>query len=208
MNEVKIDRKIAIDLLEWAGKKNPGTWIDHSYNVAIAAERIAEKCDLNIDLAYIFGLLHDIGRYEGVTNIRHVLAGYNLMKEKGYSDVARICLTHSFPDQNIRSFAGIIDCSPEEMNFIETEIKKLQYNDYDKLIQLCDGIGIGEGMTLLEIRIVDVVKRYGFNEFTQEKWKAFFEVKEYFEKEYDISIYGLFEKDIINTIFKRKPNGT
>ena len=201
MREDKINKKIAIDLLEWAGNKNPGKWVDHSYNVAIAAEKIAKVCNLDKDFAYILGLLHDIGRYEGVTNIRHVLAGYNLMKENDYLNAARICLTHSFPDKNIKSFAGIIDCTSEEMNFIKNELDNIEYNAYDKLIQLCDGIGSANGMTLLEIRIVDVVKRYGFNEFTQNKWKAFFEIKDYFEEKYNINIYGIFKEEIIKTIF-------
>ena len=47
--------------------------------------------------AYLFGLLHDIGRRAGVTGIRHIFDGYDYMTALGQPEVARICLTHSFP---------------------------------------------------------------------------------------------------------------
>jgi hypothetical protein len=42
------------------------------------------------------------------------------------------------------------------------------------------GRGSAEGMTIIEVRIVDVTKRYGFNEYTLKKWDAIFKLKEYF----------------------------
>jgi putative nucleotidyltransferase with HDIG domain len=147
--EENMDKETAKGLLEWASKKNPGKWIGHSYNVARAAEIIAKKCDLDSNLAYVLGLLHDIGRYEGIGNLRHVYAGYILMKEKEYNNIARICLTHSFPYKNFSSYSGNIDCTSEEIKFLENELEKIEYDDYDKLIQLCDGISSAEGITLV-----------------------------------------------------------
>ncbi len=55
-------------LLAEAETRNPGPWVAHSINVARAAQLIAERHpDLDPDRAYILGLLHDIGRREGVT---------------------------------------------------------------------------------------------------------------------------------------------
>lgn len=36
--------------------------------------------------------------------------------------------------------------------------------------------------SLEEVNMIDVVMRYGFNEFTLEKWKATFELQRYFEE--------------------------
>lgn len=48
---------------------NPGKW-GHSYNVAMAAEKNAiETKILNPDKAYVLGLLHNIGRRNGVSYI-------------------------------------------------------------------------------------------------------------------------------------------
>ena len=56
--------------LKEAEKLNPGLWIAHNRTAGFCARAIAEKCDnLNPDYAYVLGLLHDIGRREGVTDM-------------------------------------------------------------------------------------------------------------------------------------------
>ena len=96
VNHILPEKNEADDLLKWAGELNPGPWINHSKVVAKTAEKIAQKCSLDCNKAYVLGLLHDIGRYEGVTGLRHIIAGYELMSKKNYVDNAYICLTHSF----------------------------------------------------------------------------------------------------------------
>lgn len=59
-----ISKQESLNLLNWASDLNPGAWKQHSLNVARAARTIAEHCNLDSDLAYNMGLLHDIGRYE------------------------------------------------------------------------------------------------------------------------------------------------
>src|SRR5512139_2554397 len=84
-------------LLSEAHDRNPGPWTMHSRHVALAARLIAERHPLlDPDVAEVVGLLHDIGRREGVTGMRHVLDGYNHLAALGFEDAARICLTHSF----------------------------------------------------------------------------------------------------------------
>ena len=58
--------------LKIAGDKNPGLWTNHSRNVGLAARYIADACKiLDRDKAYICGLLHDIGRRNGVSALKH-----------------------------------------------------------------------------------------------------------------------------------------
>ncbi len=53
----------ALKELEIAGTKNPGPWTKHSENTGLAARNIAEKLPgMDVEKAYILGLLHDIGR--------------------------------------------------------------------------------------------------------------------------------------------------
>lgn len=68
-------------------------------NVGIAARNIAQKVpELDENKAYIVGMLHDIGRRVGIVNIpKHVYEGYKYCIEKGWDEVARICMTHSYP---------------------------------------------------------------------------------------------------------------
>ena len=179
-------------LIEEAAKLNPGPWIEHNKTAGFCARTIAEKCDdMNPDVAYVMGLLHDIGRREGTMDMRHIYAGYLFMIFLGYDDSARICLTHSFPYKNIGAYNGQNDCSEEETEYIKNYIDMLEYNDYDKLIQLCDAISFPDGPTYVEKRLVDVVIRRGFNDLTIPKWKAFLELKKYFDEKIGMDIYKL-----------------
>lgn len=63
-------------LLDEAEKCNPGPWKQHSLITAYCAYQMASYCHLDQKKAYILGLLHDIGRKEGVTYLRHTIDGY------------------------------------------------------------------------------------------------------------------------------------
>ena len=72
--------------LREASESNPGAWISHSRFVAEACKNIASRCkDLSSEQAYIFGLLHDIGRYAGVSSERHLIDGYRYGARVGKS---------------------------------------------------------------------------------------------------------------------------
>jgi HD superfamily phosphodiesterase len=93
----------AENILLWAFDLNPGPWADHCRSVAKAAEIIALNCGLNPEKAYVFGLFHDIGYYgykNGKGTTCHIYFGYQLMIDKGYEEIAKICLSHSFPIQD------------------------------------------------------------------------------------------------------------
>jgi putative nucleotidyltransferase with HDIG domain len=191
-----LSREEAEKLLKWADEQNPGPWVHHSRIVARAAETIAKQSNLDSDRAYISGLLHDIGYYsyrngKGKTN--HTYAGYELMMKNNDETIARICLTHSFPYQDIKAYGGSdMNCIDEELAFIKAFLSEITYNDYDKLIQLCDCLVIEKGVcSILEKRMVDVVRRHGFNDFTLKKWDIYFSIKEYFDKLCGKNIYDL-----------------
>ena len=113
-------------LLSEAEERNPGPWVAHVHNVALAAKLIASKHpDLDENAAYIMGLMHDIGRREGRTGMRHTLDGYRFLQSLGFEDAARICLTHSFAHKDIRSGLGRWDVSTEEYQFVEDFLKNL-----------------------------------------------------------------------------------
>lgn len=184
----------ASKLVEEAAVLNPGPWIDHNKTAAMCAKCIAEKCEgMDADAAYVMGLLHDIGRREGIMDMRHIFAGYQFMMSLGYEDSARICLTHSYPYKDVHAYNGQNDCSEEETEFIASFINSVEYNDYDRLIQLCDAISFPDGPTYVEKRLVDVVLRRGFNELTIPKWKAFLELKTYFDEKTGTDIYKLLD---------------
>lgn len=196
------DRETALQLLTWAYAQNPGPWLQHSKNVARAAEAIANACGLNADKAYVLGLLHDIGRYEGVRGLHHVCAGHELMLEKGYPDAARICLSHSFPIKDIASFNGKPDCSQDELQKLQTNLNAMNYDAYDRLIQLCDALATADGIVTIQQRLIDVAIRNGVGERYRQKWEAFLDIKQEFDRLCGCNIYTLFRQEIENSIFE------
>jgi hypothetical protein len=169
---------------------NPGPWVAHSRHVAQAARLIARQHpSLDPDSAYTLGLLHDIGRRFGKAEMRHILDGYNFLHAEGYEDAAQICLTHSFPKKDVRVAAGKWDCSEEELRFVIDYLAVVEYTAYDALIQLCDCLALPDGFCLLEKRFVDVALRYGTNEHTLDKWRAYFELRDRFSREIGRSVY-------------------
>ncbi len=191
-----IPRAFAEALLESGVAKNPGPWREHSYAVARAAEKIARAVNenakantaahgntrqlLNPDFAYTCGLLHDIGRQVGHTYIAHVYDGYHFLKNLGYNQLAKICLTHSFNLNIIEDYIGKIDITDEQYEELKSLLATTQYDDYDRLIQLLDSTCSADGTQNMEERMNDVKKRYGY--YPEGKWNKNFELKEYFEK--------------------------
>ena len=95
---VKLNIQTAELALREASEANPGAWADHSRFVAKACKNVASHCkDLSSEQAYIFGLLHDIGRYAGVSSERHLIDGYQYCMERGWEKAAQICISHAFP---------------------------------------------------------------------------------------------------------------
>ena len=150
-------REKAEQLLQEGLQKNPGPWGDHSKTAAHCAEKIAAACgDLDPEKAYVLGLLHDIGRTFGVRHLGHVSDGYSYMKKIGCDEVAKVCLTHSFATQTLEEYIGKYDVSEDELSLIRTELEKSVYDDYDRLVQLCDSIAGAEGVLDIEERMLDV----------------------------------------------------
>lgn len=185
-------KEVAEKELKIASHFNPGPWTGHSYYTGLACQYIAEQClDLDADKAYVLGLLHDIGRRAGVTSIRHIVDGYNYSMSKGWEDVAKICMTHSYMLKNAATEIGKWDVSDPERDFIYQYIDSVTYDDYDKLVQLCDSLALDTGFCMLEKRFVNVTRRYGVCEYTVERWNKVFDIKEYFEDKIKCSIYDL-----------------
>lgn len=193
--EMKVPNSIhAQIIISEASKLNPGIWVEHNKVAAKCARRIAEKCSgLDEEVAYSLGLLHDIGRRFGELDLQHTIQGYRYMNNEGYLDSARICLTHSFPYKDIRSYNGANDCSDSDSTYIKKYLSDIVYDDYDRLIQLCDAISYPTGPCYLEKRFVDVVLKKGFNDLTIVKWKELIKIKEEFDLKANCNIYALFD---------------
>jgi hypothetical protein len=195
LNPEEAERELSI-----GAQLNSGLWMKHSMSVGLNAKLIADRIDtLDGNKAYVMGLLHDIGRREGIKSIMHTIDGYDYMMSLNQKEIARICLTHSFPIQDVNTFFGKFDCTEEQMVFVSCFIKNTVYDDYDRLIQFCDAISLPNGACIMEKRLIDVALRHGLPDFTIDKWKAFLELKKYFDKLCDCNIYTLLPNVIENS---------
>ena len=102
-----------------------------------------------------------------------------------------MCLTHSFPIKDIEADIGKRDITKEQYQFIDNYLNNLEYDEYDRLIILCDALADAKGFCILEKRFVDTTRRYGMYPFTVERWNKTYEYKAYFEERLSKSIYTL-----------------
>jgi len=190
-------------MLEEGAERNPEPWVDHCRAVGAAARAIAERHPaLDGNVAYVLGLLHDIGRRSsgpGVADVRHILDCHAYLMELGFPDAARICLTHSFPIKEADAFASPWGELQTERRWVQKFLDGVEYTDYDRLIQLCDSLALPGGPVLLEKRLIDVALRHGFNAHTLTKWRAFLEIKQEFDAAVGGSIYAVLEGVVENT---------
>lgn len=184
--------KEAENELRLGAELNPGRWEQHCFHAGRNARKIAEKVKgMDSDKAYVMGLLHDIGRRAGIADILHIFHGYDYMMEIGQPQIARICLTHSYPCKDINSYLGKFDCTAEQLDFLKQYLDQTAYDNYDLLIQLCDVISLPQGACIMEKRFVDVALRHGLPECTLEKWRAYIQIKKHFDQLCGCNIYSL-----------------
>ena len=189
------DRQEAHRLLTEAETCNPGPWGDHSRVAAMCAERIAAASGMDSEKAYVLGLLHDIGRKFGIKHLAHVWDGFHYMRSLDYPDAARICLTHSFNFPSLDGYIGKRDIPLEQQEEIQNMLNGLKYDDYDRLIQLCDSMAAAEGIVNMEERMLDVKRRYG--NYPQEKWDNNFLIRHYFEEKSGKDIYEIVKNEAV-----------
>ena len=195
-----LTRVVAERALEQAYKSNPGPWADHARYVALACRNIANRCPhLDGEKAYVYGILHYIGRYAGVSSERHLIDGYRYCMERGWEKAAQICISHAFMIQDIGTSIGVFDMPPEDREFMAEFVRNAVYDDYDLLVQLCDALALPTGFCLLEKRFVDVAIRYGTHPATVDRWKAVLHIKAHFEALMGCSIYEVLPGVIQNS---------
>lgn len=189
----------ALNELEKGYEINPTRWVDHCRYTGEAARSIAAAAGLDGEKAYVLGLLHDIGRRFGFCGIRHIVDGYNYAMEKGWDEVARISMTHSFGSNVPAINPSMMDLSDEEYEFTKNYLACIEYNDYDILMHLCDNIALHSGYVLMEKRMIDISMRHGVHSGTVKRWEQLFKIKSYFEEKMGKSIYSVLPGVVENT---------
>ena len=119
--------------------------------------------------------------------------------ERGWIKAAQICISHAFMIQDINTSIGAFDVTEQDYAFMKNFVESAVYDDYDRLVQLCDALALPTGFCLLEKRFVDVAIRYGTPPCTVDRWKKIMEIKDLFEQKIHCSIYELLPGAVENS---------
>ena len=76
---------------------------------------------------------------------RHLIDGYRYCMERGWEKAAQICISHAFMIQDIATSIGEFDVSDEDYLFMKEFVANAVYDDYDRLVQLCDALAMPSG---------------------------------------------------------------
>ncbi len=163
----------------------------HSQIVGSIAEEIAKKTMyLNSEKAYILGLLHDCGRIkdEQAENTFHGWIGYLYMNEKNLTEIARISITHCFYYKDFDM--SLYPQNKKQLEHAKNYLKDVEYDDYDKLLQLADMLNDMGKTCSIEYRFESISKRYNIpqNKLISQI-KKLNEIKTYFDKKCKENIY-------------------
>ena len=205
----KLSIEEAYKLLEEAPRNNKELWIKHSVNVAIVAERLADQLNLDGKKAYVLGLVHDIGRRAREhVGLRHIIEGYNYLKDLGYEEEARAGLTHTFYARNLvipNLTKKDTNLTRNEIVYIADYINNNGFNEYDKILQIADNMGSASGINTIERRRTESMLRYGITDVSEKNLRGIFNVQAEIEAKLGFSIYYLFPEvsdNISKTLIK------
>ena len=190
---VSIWQESVTEMALWIDSQRLREYIFHTVGVGECAAKIASRCGLNDEKAYILGLLHDYGKKqnEKQTGKSHFMVGYDQLMSMGWSDAARINLTHSFPEADF-DYKDYPSYPIADLYRSKELLSKQAYEDYDRLIQLCDMFFEGTTVISCQKRLKGIRRRYNLKEeqtATLEKKAA--ENKAYFDAKCGCDIYDL-----------------
>lgn len=181
--------------------KNPFEWSTHSQSVAYIAETIAKKCGMDSDMAYAAGLLHDVGKFDGLdTGLTHPVRGYRILMDKPeFSQIAHVCLTHTFYGFYEVNFDNLwVQMQKRDVKIIKNYMKSHEMEDLDLLIQLADNMSNSARIMTISDRFCDILLRHRTNT-PGKKLEVLFSIKQYFDAKANMNIYDLFRDEIIKT---------
>ncbi|MDR1009079.1 MAG: HD domain-containing protein [Rickettsiales bacterium] len=170
-------------------------WAEHSRYAAEFARAVAGLAGMDGTRAYCATLLHDCGRFDPRGNGRgaplfwHEVLGFRFLMSRGRPEWARYCITHGYLDQGDLSTVSEPDAPAEVRELVSGFLASIEYDDYDRLVQLADGIALKECYVTLEQRAIDSMFRYGRLEAGLDRFKMFMSLKTYFDAKCGWSVY-------------------
>lgn len=171
-------------------QKKENRWINHCIYTGLGAERIATYLGIDSDYAKALGYIHDIGRK--INHVKHTTEGYKYMQENNYPEAAKICLTHSFVNNDIEAVAGGSLQGIRAYDYINNFLMTNPCTIYDNIIQMCDLFCLETGFTTVEKRMLDITKRKGVHSNSKYHWNQVKLLRTDLESMLGCNLYDLF----------------
>lgn len=112
------------------------------------------------------------------------------MQEKGYPEIAKICLSHCFYEQDFK-----LETYPHNLQYLlrcKELLKTFIYGDYDRLIQLVDMTNDMGKFCTIEFRFASISNRYNVPLQKREPMlKLLNNIKHYFDTKIGQDIYKI-----------------
>ena len=167
---------------------------EHVLIVALSAAIIAHTLKKNnkhafidVEQAFVCGLLHDIGRYivdEQKSMYPHTISGYERCMKLNMPDVAQVCLTHAILDKATKEEYPAY--TEKQINFVNEKMSNIQRNFYDDIIMLIDLHCRGNQVLAIEERLNK--NRYFYNIKSENYCKKYLDLNADFSKKYGVDI--------------------
>ena len=150
-------------------KINTSSWLSHSLYEARLCEILASRLNLDKDIAFNYGLMHDYGRTYS-HNFSHVTKGFEELIDLGLRE-SRACLTHSFindgrfnnneiPDVKL-DYVNNKEHFNSEYDDLSKLLRNITYTDYDRILNIADLMASDHGILSPIDRIYDILSRRG-----------------------------------------------
>ena len=150
-------------------KINTSSWLSHSLYEARLCEILASRLNLDKDIAFNYGLMHDYGRKYS-HNFSHVTKGFEELIDLGLRE-SRACLTHSFindgrfnnneiPDVKL-DYVNNKEHFNSEYDDLSKLLRNITYTDYDRILNIADLMASDHGILSPIDRIYDILSRRG-----------------------------------------------
>lgn len=149
--------------------------------------------------------MHDCGKiYETYKKRFHGIIGYEMFKDKE-SDIAKISMTHSFYYSVLPKgeyYDKFFYNNMADKKFVKEYIKNNKFDEYDKIIQLSDGLANCFGLVTLEEREKEFAERHHLRipcYIIRNSRK----IKNEFDEKLGLNVYSIFDE--IDKNFMLKP---
>lgn len=161
----RVNREDALALLKKYASAD-ASWYAHSLQVSAVARRLAALISqrghaVDVELATVLGVLHDLGRSRG-HGLRHGIEGYLLVRGEGHEAEGRICLIHILKGHTLEQGVELGMFTEQERQELQSSAQEYRHLSLEeKIVCVADAVMSDPGLVSIEEKYANVRRRYG-----------------------------------------------